>query len=1588
MKRSVIKNIKLKNLAKRGNIITSVTLILLVSVLALFVSVDKSFAVVTNDKKYTREKLQDMIVSTALSYYYNTSYSDYGQRALDNSEVVTGQNYYTSSTVNWRDTTVSPEMVSRSNYYHVDCSDFAYLVYKNTIGYDAAEYIDQLTSTMFDQTRINEKTKATFKLKNISNDSTKLNYYRDLALRLGKMWNSSHLSNAAGEMLKNAKETETKTAEGVEYTKVTATNTELVYYYEGEIKNENGDFIDNTDTISNESKKVNSVWKNIMKETEKNSDNGLKPGDIILIRRNVKDSKTLKRKISGHVMVYVGNANGKFGEGNYLIHSGGDDYTTNTSAENNKLFKDSSIRYDKVSSGGTKDTDYITSRTSKYMLVVLRPINTVCESDNACGIGNTSNPNNIYLSDTEIKNSEARVELNNFGIEQYMAINKQYNINSEPNIDNNPGEDGYDTVNVTKSKFNSINIDDPITYKLYITKKNNNENNLKLTITAQVPEGTTYVSKSSTNENVAINKSKNVITWTVDADTDIGTGLTLSYIVRPTREGTLTNSGFKITTSSEKELQMAELNITVKPTQNSNDMNLLKAEVDKFETAVKNGKIVWVNSGKHSDNIKDLDSITETTSISSFGFVKMAYYNAFGLDLEFDENKNEIDTITYPKIADSLFTKLINYNKGDNVYGTSSPKNIYALRLAKNATELTGSKKKIYDMLVPGMYGGRYLRGNDDGNRIKFLRSFKFNSYHSDLEYGDIIIGLTSTAEYTDTGEKNAAEETKWLYQGTKITGKAWLYLGYDDNGPVLARFRCAQYNSDNECTDSQLLITTDQNLSTYYADTNKTADDKPSNQILNELFDYDLFAVLRPSRIGKTIKYDYNHKTEQSIYNHEKSIAYNTYQGLTTPKINDYSLTLDKGKGGNATYTVKSTFAGWYSDEALSNKVTNGDSLSSDSNKVYAKWIANLPLPSLTGYNFSGWYKDTSYTKEVLKKSNSTDKYIVDNTVDTLYAKWSPISYEVKFNANGGEGTIANEKFNYDESKSLSKNTYTKEGYKFTSWNTKKDGSGDKYTDTQEISNLATTDGKVITLYAQWSPITYTVKFNANGGEGSTADVTLAYGEANKYPVVFAKEGYKFISLNTKKDGSGKNYLLTESLINLSSTDKDVITLYAQYQANTYTIKFDSNGGKGSLADEEFTYGESKAISKNTYTKEGYKFTSWNTKKDGSGDKYTDTQEVSNLTTTDGKVIILYAQWSPITYTVKFNANGGEGSTADVTLAYGEANKYPVVFAKEGYKFISLNTKKDGSGKNYLLTESLINLSSTDKDVITLYAQYQANTYTIEFDSNSGEGTMMAQELIYDKESRLSINTFTKDNYIFIGWSNSTTGDVKYVDEANVKNLTVKDKETIKIYAVWREREADDLDVEIKISDSTIKKTVKKNEKLTYEIGLLDKYDIKDVSCSNDQKAKLDGNVFTINKVTKNTTCTVKVNIKEFTVKYEVDDNLKLIGLKEEKVKYGESPSGTQLEANKNFIVEWYADKDVTLKNNKVIKQGEIITEAKIKQIAVKEDLVLSAKSKKRSETVEVPDTGKAKSIIIGIMGLIATIGGGYTIYKVKKTN
>ena len=99
---------------------------------------------------------------------------------------------------------------------------------------------------------------------------------------------------------------------------------------------------------------------------------------------------------------------------------------------------------------------------------------------------------------------------------------------------------------------------------------------------------------------------------------------------------------------------------------------------------------------------------------------------------------------------------------------------------------------------------------------------------------------------------------------------------------------------------------------------------------------------------------------------------------------------------------------------------------------------------------------------------SQSTHGIAFGFCIDTI-----PINYTVKFNSNGGTGTMENQEMVSTISTALSLNNFTKEGCIFKEWNTKADGTGTSYTNGEVVTGLSYTNGDVINLYAQWkSPV------------------------------------------------------------------------------------------------------------------------------------------------------------------------------------------------------------------------------------------------------------------------------------------------------------------------------------------------------------------------------------------------------------------------------------------------------------------------------------------------------------------------------------
>ena len=333
------------------------------------------------------------------------------------------------------------------------------------------------------------------------------------------------------------------------------------------------------------------------------------------------------------------------------------------------------------------------------------------------------------------------------------------------------------------------------------------------------------------------------------------------------------------------------------------------------------------------------------------------------------------------------------------------------------------------------------------------------------------------------------------------------------------------------------------------------------------------------------------------------------------TVYFTNYSTTLNGGAGSNSGYTMPwhgkitqlydTTYTNWVftSSNADANgktsaytmlirpswctkgyKITvtynkNGGSSGTASQTGYVG--ASLTgTASRTGYNFAGWYTAASGGSKVTT---------IPSSAKTYYAHWTAKPITIKYNANGGSGTMSDSTGSYGTAITLRANTFTRSGYTFAGWATSSTGSK-VYNNQQSVTNINT--GGTTTLYAVWIQSAATITFNANGGTGSNYTQQVSQGVSTALsPCIFTRTGYHLSGWAESSSGvvaySDSGYITIPS----GTSSK---TLYAIWAPNEYRVKYYGAGGYGKMDDQLFAYDEQYSLRPNAFIRPGYTFKEW----------------------------------------------------------------------------------------------------------------------------------------------------------------------------------------------------------------------------------------------------------------------------------------------------------------------------------------------------------------------------------------------------------
>ncbi len=257
-----------------------------------------------------------------------------------------------------------------------------------------------------------------------------------------------------------------------------------------------------------------------------------------------------------------------------------------------------------------------------------------------------------------------------------------------------------------------------------------------------------------------------------------------------------------------------------------------------------------------------------------------------------------------------------------------------------------------------------------------------------------------------------------------------------------------------------------------------------------------------------------------------------------------------------------------------------NGGTLAS--NSVYSiDTLGTLPTPTKTGYVFTGWVDDNNNAVSETTKVRDLPSY-------NLTATYRPITYKVRFNANGGSGNMADETFTYDQAKALSSNGFSRSGKTFVGWSTVTGNQLLYYSATEKVGA-----GEFMQYGVDLSPyfdtygaVQYSMMLDARSVNTANQNAILAYcqnGSGSKwgfgysFVVTTSYNNYHFdfvptLGTNTSITQSqlafygvyntgnkpavknvylflGKYYKNAESVSNLIATDNGVINLYAVWK-------------------------------------------------------------------------------------------------------------------------------------------------------------------------------------------------------------------------------------------------------------------------------------------------------------------------------------------------------------------------------------------------------------------------------------------------------
>ncbi|MCQ2104818.1 MAG: InlB B-repeat-containing protein, partial [Fibrobacter sp.] len=439
----------------------------------------------------------------------------------------------------------------------------------------------------------------------------------------------------------------------------------------------------------------------------------------------------------------------------------------------------------------------------------------------------------------------------------------------------------------------------------------------------------------------------------------------------------------------------------------------------------------------------------------------------------------------------------------------------------------------------------------------------------------------------------------------------------------------------------------------------------------------------------------------DSAINTHILTITYNVPEGATAPakvvktfEVGEvYSIPSPSMVGYTADPSAVSGTMDNENVDVTVNYTANSYTITLNTNggesleNVVAEYGAAVSVPNASrpGYTFAGWVPAAPATMPA------------ENI--TLTASWTVNQATITFNTNGGNVIQPIVK---DCDAAISAPVApTKKGYVFAGWYS------DEALENPFVFNKMPAED--VTVYAKWVGSERTISLNLNGGtlvdgdENPVNAITGPYGNAVPALGSPTKTGYSFA-------GWYADTRFTKAYTFTTIPMEDII-VYAKWNVDDFTIKFNSNGGSA-VADVKQPFNSILKVP-TAPTKTGYEFVGW----------YSDEalNNAYSFATMPAENITVYAKWEIKQYEIAFETNGGT-SVEKIVQDYNSAVVKPAEDpSKTGYTFAGWYADSD------LKTVYVFNKMPAEN--ITVYAKWKVKQYTITFVSDGSAVSPITQD-------------------------------------------------------------------------------------------------------------------------------------------------------------------------------------------------------------------------------------------------------------------